>query len=99
MAKLSSNGLLATAFDNPTRTLEVNVTNYVIRHGASRAMRGLFAGSDNVQSTVKVKDLATGNTLSEFAVESKNFSAWGRSGGLIEDHADEIVAILRGIKK
>ncbi|MHB8914271.1 MAG: DUF4410 domain-containing protein [Thiobacillus sp.] len=99
VAQLSSNRLLATALDTPTRTLEVNVTNYVMRHGASRAMLGLFAGSDNVQSTVRVKDLTTGSTLAEFAVESKNFSAWGTSGGLLEDHADEIVATLRGVKK
>lgn len=97
--QLSSNGLLAQTYDSSARTLEVNVTNYVFRSGAARVMLGFFAGTDNVQSTVKVKDSATGNTLSEFAVESKNASAWGSAGGLLEDHADEIVATLKGIKK
>lgn len=98
-SQLSSNGLLATASDASARTIEVTVTNYRMRHGATRAMVGIMAGADNIQSTVKVKDQASDKVLSEFTVESKNPSAWGTSRGLIEEHADKVVATLQGVKR
>jgi Domain of unknown function (DUF4410) len=97
--QLSNNGLLAPTSDASARTLEVVVTNYSLRHGAARAMLGILAGTDNLQSTVTIKDQTTGNTLSEFVVESKNPSAWGTSRGLIEEHADKIVETLKGGKR
>lgn len=96
--QLSSNALLAGGSDASNRTVEVIVTNYYMRHGAARAMVGIMAGSDNIQSTVKIKDSSTGNVLSEFTVQSKNPTAWGTSKGLIEEHADKIVATLKGAK-
>ncbi len=72
--------------------------NYYMRHGAARAMVEIMAGSDNIQSRVKIKDSSTGNVLSEFTVQSKNPTAWGTSKGLIEEHADKIVATLKGAK-
>jgi hypothetical protein len=98
-AQLSSNRLLAAASDASVRTIEVAVTNYYMRHGATRAMVGIMAGADNIQSTVKVKDQASGKVLSEFTVESKNPSAWGTSRGLIEEHADKVVETLKGAKR
>ncbi len=93
--QLSSNGLLAGPSDASARNLEVSVTNYTMRHGAARAMLGIMAGSDNMQSTVKIKDQTTGSVLSEFTVESTNSTAWGTSKGMIEDHADKIVETLK----
>jgi hypothetical protein len=93
--QLWSNGLLAGPTDATARNLEVAVTNYSMRHGAARAMLGIMAGSDNMQSTVKIKDQATGSVLSEFTVESTNSTAWGTSRGMIEDHADKIVETLK----
>src|SRR5476649_1429324 len=49
--QLSNNGLLAPTSDGSARTLEVVVTNYSLRHGAARAMLGIMAGTDNLQST------------------------------------------------
>jgi len=98
-SQLSSNGLLATAADASARTVEVTVTNYYMRHGATRAMVGIMAGADNIQSAVRVKDPASGKVLSEFTVESKNPTAWGTSRGMIEDHADKVVETLRGMKR
>ena len=96
--QLSNKGLLAAADDGSSKILEVTVTNYTMRAGAARAMLGIMAGSDTIQSTIKVKDQATGGVLAEFTVESKNSTAWGTSRGLIEEHADEIVATLMGKK-
>lgn len=97
--QLSSNALLAGASDTSSRTVEVTVTNYYMRHGATRALVGIMAGADNVQSTVKVKDFSTGKILSEFNVESKNPSAWGTSRGMLEEHADKIVETLKSAKR
>ena len=97
--QLSSNALLAGASDTSSRTVEVTVTNYSMRHGATRALVGIMAGADNVQSTVKVKDFSTGKILSEFNVESKNPSAWGTSRGMLEEHADKIVETLKSAKR
>lgn len=98
-AQLSSSGLLAAPSDASARNLEVAVTNYTMRHGAARAMLGIMAGSDTMQSTVKIKDQTTGSVLSEFAVESTNSTAWGTSKGMIEDHADKIVETLKAGKR
>jgi hypothetical protein len=92
--QLSTNGLLAPASDTNARTIEVTVTKYYVRNGAVRAMVGIMAGADDIRSTVKVKDSA-GKVLSEYSVESKNPTAWGTSKGLLETHADKIVAILQ----
>jgi hypothetical protein len=97
--RLSSAALLADAGDVSSRTLEVTLTNYYMRHGAARATVGILAGADNVQSRAQVKDPVTGKVLSEFSVESKNPSAWGSSKGLLEEHADKIVDTLVRAKR
>ena len=96
-AQLAAKGLLAKSSDGSARTLDVTMTNYRMRHGAARGLAGIFAGTDNIQSTVKVRDGA--KVLSEFTVESKNATAWGTSRGMIEDHADQIVTTLQAGKR
>lgn len=97
--QLSNSGLLAQTSDGSARIVEVVVTNYSLRHGAARAMLGILAGTDNLQSSVKIKDQVTGRALSEFVVESTNPSAWGTSQGLLQQHADQIVETLKGGKR
>jgi hypothetical protein len=96
--QLSASGLFAGANDATARTLDVNVTNYYMRHGATRHMVGILAGADNIQSTVTIREAATGKVLSEFKVESKNPTGWGTSRGLIQEHSDKIVEMLKGVK-
>lgn len=96
--QLTASNLLA-GNNSANRTIDVTITNYYMRHGAARALAGIMAGVDNIKSTVKVKDATTGQVLSEFNVESKNPTAWGTSKGLIEDHANKIVATLKGAQK
>jgi hypothetical protein len=97
--KLTSGGLLSGASDTDARELDIQVTNYRMRHGAARALLGILAGSDNMQSMIGIKNKTTGAVLSEYEIESKNPSAWGTSKGMIEDHADRIVDTLAGAKK
>ncbi|MEP6823313.1 MAG: DUF4410 domain-containing protein [Ramlibacter sp.] len=97
--QLAGGSLLAGSSDVNARSLEIAVTTYNMRHGAARALLGILAGSDDMQSTVKVRDRGTGAVLSEFSVESRNSTAWGTSKGMIEDQADKIVETLKGGKK
>lgn len=93
-SQLRSAGMLAAGAEPGAQVLEVNVTNYNMRHGAARALVGILAGTDNIQSTVRLKDKAGDRTVWEYKVESSNATAWGTSRGMIENHADEIVATL-----
>ena len=94
-SQLRGSGLLAANPAEARKSVEISITNYYMRHGATRAMVGIMAGADNMQSSVQVKDRRTQAVVGEFAVESKNTTAWGTSRGLIVDHANKIVEYLR----
>jgi hypothetical protein len=98
VSQLANSNLLASSDDGEVRTLEVNITNYRMRSGGARFFGGIFAGKDNIQSTVSIKNAANGLVLMQFTVESNNSTGWGTSQGLIEDHANEIVEILNKAK-
>jgi hypothetical protein len=94
-SQLQAKGLLAANPAEARKSVEISITNYYMRHGATRALVGVMAGADNMQSSVQVKDRKTQTVVGEFAVESKNPSAWGTSRGMIMEHADKIVEYLR----
>jgi uncharacterized protein DUF4410 len=93
--QLASKGLLATGPQESGRKAEVAITNYYMRHGATRALVGVMAGADNIVSSIKIKDAKTSAVLGEFVVESKNPTAVGTSRGLIEEHVDLIAQYLQ----
>lgn len=70
--------------------VRITVTNYRMRHGAARALVGVMAGTDLVNSRVEIVQPETGDVLGSLTVESKNQTALGSAGGLLERHADEI---------
>ncbi|WP_299010089.1 DUF4410 domain-containing protein [uncultured Shewanella sp.] len=80
------------------KVIEVTFTHYYMRHGASRALLGAMAGSDNITSQVLIKDKNTGDVLAELKVVSKNPTAFGSVQGLIKQHADKITDYIRGEK-
>ena len=94
-AQLSANGQLAFGSDESANSVEVTITAYRMRHGAARAMAGIFAGTDSMISTVEVKEPKTQSVKAKFDVLSSNATAWGTSQGMIEDHADQIVQYLK----
>lgn|GEM_PF-6937540 len=94
-ADLSSNGWLARGNGAANRTLEVRVTHYRMRPESTRILTGIFSGKDSIVSSVILKD-AAGRVLMHSTVESHNSLAVGTSQGLLEDHADKIVGMLRG---
>jgi hypothetical protein len=93
-SQLRASGLLASSA-GASKQVEISIVNYYMRHGATRALVGVMAGADNMQSSVIVKDSTTQAVLGEFKVESSNPTAMGTSRGMIEDHADKIVAYLK----
>lgn len=88
--ELRTRGVLATDIAPDTRVLDVEVTYYRMRPGAARALVGIMAGRDKIESSVTVKGFG-GKVLSQYVVTSTNATAWGTSHGLIEKHAKEIV--------
>jgi len=84
--------------DEATREVEVTFTYYRMRHGATRALFGAMAGTDNITSTVIIRDRKGGKVLGKIKVVSKNATAIGTTRGLIEDHADKIINFIRSSK-
>ena len=93
--QLEASGLLAANASESSRTVEITIDNYYMRHGATRATVGVMAGADKILTTIVVKEGKTQGVLSRFTVYSKNPTAWGTSQGMIEEHADKIVDYLK----
>ena len=71
--------LLTTTTDSTARPLHIVIE---------------MAGSDNISSSVTVKDAITGAALSRYQVESHNQAPWGKPRGLIAEHTAKLVSYL-----
>ena len=94
--QLLAAGKFAPSGTKNASQVNIIVTEYQMRHGAARALLGVFAGKDNMVSTVEIRDSNTNEIKNSFTVESFNITAVGSSRGLIEDQADQIITILTG---
>jgi len=94
-SQLQGSGLLAANSGEARKNVEISITNYYMRHGATRALVGVMAGADNMQSSVQVRDKKSQAVVGEFFVESKNPTAMGTSRGMIVEHANKIVQYLK----
>lgn len=94
---LAALGRLAVDKDPAAKKIKIEITEYRMRNGATRALFGIMAGRDTIISDVRVFS-AGGDVLGEIEINSRNASAWGTSHGLIEQHADEIVGFVSGAK-
>lgn len=95
---LRESGRLAVDAASGSRQVEIEITNYYMRHGATRALVGIMAGADSIESTVTIRG-TDGAVLGQIDIDSTNASAWGTSRGLIEGHAEEIVEFATGVAK
>lgn len=77
---------------------DIVISSYRMRHGAARALAGVMAGTDEIRSSVTIVDPGTGERIGRIDVNSKNQTALGSAGGLIEGHADEIADFLLASK-
>lgn len=91
-SKLRQAGLLAGG--GAERKLEITLKHYYLRSNGARFWAGVMAGRDKIISNVRVVG-ADGTQAGSFDVETTNVSAWGTSDGLMQKHADEIVARLQ----
>ncbi|MFC4726995.1 DUF4410 domain-containing protein [Coralloluteibacterium thermophilus] len=94
-SQLAARGLLAADGTPPTRRVAIRIDTYRMRHGAARGLLGAMAGTDSIQSTVVVRDPG-GAVLGEVRVDSGNATALGTATGMIERHADQVVAFVAG---
>ena len=91
--RLREAGLLAGDTAAPMK-IDIVLKHYYLRSNGARFWAGIMAGRDKIISRVRVLGV-DGAQVGSFDVETTNVSAWGTSGGLMERHADEIVAKLR----
>ncbi|MBS7456989.1 DUF4410 domain-containing protein [Coralloluteibacterium stylophorae] len=92
-SQLAARGLLAQGGGD--RRIAIRIDEYRMRHGAARGLLGVMAGTDSILSTVTVTD-ADGRVLGQMQVDSGNATAMGTATGMIETHADEVVAFVSG---
>lgn len=77
------------------RKIEVVLTHYYVRSNGARFWAGIMAGRDKIISHVRIVG-ADGAQEGNFQVETTNTTAWGSTEGLMQKHADEIVARTLG---
>ena len=85
-------GLINAGGTNPK--IEVVLKHYYVRSNGARFWAGIMAGRDKIVSNVRVID-ANGSQVGNFEVETFNSTAWGTTDGLMEKHAEELVAQLK----
>lgn len=86
--RMQAAGVLASG--GGATPVEVVLLDYRMRSGGARFWAGAMAGRDRIRSRVRVGDGGS------FEIETTNVTAWGTTGGLMERHADEIIARLQG---
>lgn len=84
-------GLINAGSANPK--IEVVLKHYYVRSNGARFWAGIMAGRDKIVSNVLVVDVS-GSQVGNFEVETFNSTAWGTTDGLMEKHAEELVAQL-----
>lgn len=86
---------LGYASGSPNKVLEITFTNYQLLNTAKRAIFGAFAGSDNIKSTVKIKEKGSGKVIGQLMVESVTGSIYASSTSIVQGHADKITDYLK----
>lgn len=76
----------------------ITVVDYRMRSGFSRAMFGVLAGKDGIDSQVTIKDSKSGKVIGRSTVSSYNVLAVGGMEDIARMHAEEIAKFL-GAKK
>lgn len=74
--------------------VEVTFKEYYMRHGAAKAMVGIFAGVDKVVTDVRVKDRNTGKTLGKCELKTTNATAIISAASVLDQHAKQVVKFL-----
>jgi hypothetical protein len=94
--RLSARNLLGLQADSGLNKAEILITGYRMRHGATRAMVGILAGCDGIESKVTVKESGTGETIGIASFESSECSAVIPAQKTINGHIEKMVDYLSG---
>jgi hypothetical protein len=94
---LKQQNLLAADVDRAPRA-HIEVTNYRMRGGITRAMFGAMAGKDGVESKVTVLAPGSDQVIGASDVSTFNIMAFGGPDDIARMHADKIAAFLAGDK-
>ena len=90
--KLRDAGLLAGGAAESK--IDIVLKHFYVRSNGARFWAGIMAGRDKIVSDVRVLD-AEGKQAGRYEVETTNATAWGTTDGLMDKHAEEIVARLK----
>lgn len=74
--------------------VEVNFISYNMRGDVARVLGGIFAGTDYIQSEVKVRNMDSMEIIGNFNVETRNITIIGSESGYVEEHAKKIASVL-----
>jgi hypothetical protein len=92
---LTQRSLLAADGDTAAH-VRIDVTNYRMRSGFNRAIFGVMAGKDGIESKVTVLDPGAKETVGETNVSTFNVAAIGGEEDIARMHANEITRFLTG---
>lgn len=95
-SELSKRNLFVENSDNIYR-VDISVKEYRMRGGFTRAMFGMFAGKDGVNSTITIVDTNKNNVIGESDVSTFNLTAVGGMDDVARMHAEEIAKFLDGM--
>ncbi|MFC1602894.1 hypothetical protein ACFL3U_04960 [Pseudomonadota bacterium] len=73
--------------------IQIQITDYSIKTGASRGVMGTLAGADEVKSTVQVINTNTNQVIGESIVFTSSSMAYGQKA-MAWVHADDIATFL-----
>jgi len=76
-----------------TLKINIQITDYSIKTGASREVMGSLAGADEVKSTVQVINTSTNQIIGESTVLTSSSMAYGQRA-MAWVHADDIATFL-----
>ncbi len=76
--------------------VDIQLTSYQIQEGAARAFLGVLAGPDKIESTVRVLDNKTEQSVGESNVTTSDGLGSGDLDNLVWMHAEEIASFLAG---
>jgi Domain of unknown function (DUF4410) len=92
--ELSKENRLAAQPEATSAIVDVKVVSYRMRSGFTRAMFGVFAGKDGIESEVTIKDAKTGQTIGSSTVSSYNVMAIGGEEDVARMHGEEIARFV-----
>jgi predicted component of type VI protein secretion system len=92
--ELAKESRLAAQPEASSAVVDVKVVSFRMRSGFARAMFGVFAGKDGIESEVTIRDAKSGQVLGSSIVSSFNVMAIGGEEDVARMHGQEIAKFV-----